>query len=397
MLDAVSHLDVRTLMVVLLWGNMLSAVLFLAYYGTVSRRSRAGVIYLPAKGVQSLAYLLLLSRDQLPDSISVILGNCFLMIGFYLEALTMLSVIEELRPNFLPLTIILAMCIAGFVASEHIYPNSSLRVAVASICMFMILIFPNLRMMVSRNTTKFKRLVGVFYTLLLAVLLPRAFVAITGGLSILTNSRIQTITFMSMVLILIFGLPAYLLLIKEQADQMLCVMATTDYLTGLPNRYVFLEAAERVFERSRIARQNVAVIFFDVDYFKTINDTHGHAFGDTVLTQLGRVIRESIRPSDLSSRYGGEEFVLLLPDAGSDSAGKVAQRLRDAIAHTIFPGHADFSLTISVGIKEGVPEKGDTLELYISQADTAMYSAKRSGRDQVVEFDPLLTYACDIT
>lgn len=383
-------------MVVLLWGNVLSAILFLAYYGTVSRRGNSGVIYLPAKCIQALAYLLLLSREHVPDSLSVILGNCLLMLGFYLEALTMLSVIEELRPNFLPLTVILMMCIAGFVASEHIYPNSSLRVAVSSVCVFMIVIFPNLRMMVSRNTTKFKRLVGVFYTLLLVVLLPRAYVAITGGLSILTNSHIQTFTFMAMVLILLFGLPAYLLLIKEKSDQMLCVMATTDYLTGLANRYVFLEAAERTFERCRIASQSIAVIFFDVDFFKNINDTYGHAFGDVVLTQLGRIIRESIRPSDLSSRYGGEEFVILLPDAGGETAGKVAQRIRDAIAQTVFPGHADFSLTISVGIKDGVPEKGDSLALFIGQADTAMYSAKRSGRDKVVEFNPLLNYACDI-
>ncbi len=383
-------------MVVLLWGNLLSAVLFLAYYGTVSRRSSSGVIYLPAKGIQALSYLLLLSRGQIPDTISVVVGNCLLMVGFYLEALTMLSVIEELRPNFFAITTILLMCIAGFIASEHIFPNPSLRVAVASICVFLIVVFPNLRLMLSRNTTKFKRLVGVFYCLLLAILLPRAYVAITGGLSILTNSHVQTVTFMAMVLILIFGLPAYLLLIKEQSDQMLCVMATTDYLTGLHNRYVFLEAAERAFERCRIARQSVAVIFFDVDYFKKINDTYGHAFGDIVLTQIGRIIRESIRPSDLSCRYGGEEFVILLPDADKASASKVAQRIRTAIAQSAFPGHADVALTVSVGIKDGVPEKGDTLTLYIGQADTAMYSAKRSGRDRVVEFNPTLNYACDL-
>lgn len=294
-----------------------------------------------------------------------------------------------------PVTFILILCVVGFSVIEYLYQDSSLRVAVSSMCVFLIFFIPNIRLFVSKNTSTFKRSVGLFYLLFLLVLLPRTYIALTRDMSILTNSLVQTLTFMCLVLLLIFSLSAYLLLMKEQADSVINVMATTDYLTGLSNRYRFLETAERAFERCRFDGNSVAVVFFDIDYFKNINDTYGHAFGDTVLMMLGRIVRECVRPTDLSCRYGGEEFVIFLPDSTKLTAVKIAERIRSAIAAEVFSEHPDFHFTISVGVMDGVPKAGDSLELFVGQADAAMYSAKKSGRDQIIEYDPVYNFVCE--
>lgn len=395
MLESILQLDVKTLMVVLLLGNLVSVALIVSYYCTETSDLSIGKQYLPAKLFQAAAYFLLLYRSQISDFSSVYLGNCFLMFGFYLEALTMMTIIQEFRSMVYPLTGIMIVSCTIFCLSEYFYHDPSIRVACSSLCVFMIFFLPNIRMLVSRNTTFFKQSVGFFYLLFMIILLPRAYFALTHDMNILTNSLIQVLTFMSQVLLLIFSLSAYLLLIKEQSDRVINVMANTDYLTGLLNRYRFMEAAERAFERCRFDGKSAAVVFFDIDYFKAINDSYGHAFGDMVLMVLGKIVRDSVRPTDLCCRYGGEEFVIFLPDATKLTANKVAERIRSMIAEKEFEDHPGFSYTISVGIMDAVPQPGDSLELYVSQADAAMYAAKKSGRDQIMEYDPMLNFMWD--
>lgn len=390
MLDSILQLDVKTLMVVLFWGNLVSGLLILTYHCTGARDVGAGLLhFLPAKLFQAFAYLFLMSRGQISDLVSVHLGNTFLMIGFYLEALTIMALIQEFRAGLFPLTAILIAGVVSFNAVELFSRNPSLRVAYASVCVFLIFLIPNLRLLVSRNTTRFKQFVGLFYLAFLAVLLPRAFYAVTRDMDILTNSAIQALTFMSLVLLMIFSFSAFLLLMKDQAYKAVNMMATTDYLTGLYNRYRFLEAAGRAFERCRFNGASVALLFFDIDHFKDVNDTYGHGFGDAVLMDLGRMVRESVRPTDLCCRYGGEEFVIFLPDADVAAAMKIAERLRQTIAEAKFDEHPEFTFTISVGVVDGVPRPEDSLELYVGQADAAMYSAKKTGRDRVVAYDSL--------
>lgn len=398
MIESLLTLDVRTLVAVLFLGNAISVGLIFAYYwrGRRDRDSRISDHYLPAKACQAAAYALLMSRGVLPDVVSVNLGNTLLLFGFYLEAIAMLATIQENGFSEKLLGGIAAVCIVAFNVMEFVRPDSSLRVAVASLCVFLILVIPCIRLFISKNSTSFKRLVGVFYMFFLVLQLPRAFYALAGDTSVLANSPIQALTFLALVLLLIFSLPAYLLLMKERTDKIIAAMASTDFLTGLSNRYFFLEAAERAFARLKVDGKSVAVLFMDIDYFKNVNDTYGHSFGDAVLVALGRVVRECVRPTDLTCRYGGEEFVVLLPDANKFHAFKVADRIRRVIAKAEFPDNPDFSFRVSVGVTDGIPERDDSLELFINRADSALYTAKRSGRDQVVEYDPVSTFLSDI-
>ncbi len=311
MLDFFLNLDARTLLMVLFAGNMISVGLISAfYYAADTGRDWASSRHLfLAKALMGVGFFLMLERNFVSPLVSVNLGNTINFIGFYFEALSMLRILNETqlaRRYLLPVSVI---GILGFNVIEFLYADTSLRVASASICLILILSLPCARLFVSPNSGKFKRWVGVLYLCILVMLFPRTVYALTTDMHLFTNAYIQTLTFLAMALQLVFSLPAYLLLIKEDSDQIIARMATTDMLTGLPNRYSFLDSAQRVFLRSRFSGGMLSVLFLDIDFFKAINDKYGHSFGDEVLAAVGHSIRDCLRPTDLSCRYGGGEVV----------------------------------------------------------------------------------------
>jgi two-component system, cell cycle response regulator len=160
-------------------------------------------------------------------------------------------------------------------------------------------------------------------------------------------------------------------------------LATIDVLTELANRRHFTEQATRLLARCRRTATPVALLMFDIDRFKLINDRYGHAAGDHALCRVAAICREVLRPGDLVARWGGEEFAVLLPELDLDAAADVADRLRRAIAGTLIRlDGVDFGFTISIGLVacgEAAP-----LEQLINQADGALYEAKLQGRDRVM-------------
>ncbi len=163
-------------------------------------------------------------------------------------------------------------------------------------------------------------------------------------------------------------------------------LAATDPLTELPNRRFFVQTANRELERVRRFGGSVSVIMLDVDHFKSVNDTYGHALGDEALRCLTRVCKELIRQIDVLARYGGEEFVILLPGTEEAAASSVAEKLRSAIADMpVSDGRNHIKLTASFGVAQLRP--GDQgIEAGLARADTALYAAKHSGRNCVKSF-----------
>jgi diguanylate cyclase (GGDEF)-like protein len=165
-------------------------------------------------------------------------------------------------------------------------------------------------------------------------------------------------------------------------------MATTDALTGLPNRRTFMRRLEEEFARvKRFGAHQVAVLMLDLDYFKSINDTHGHAAGDEVLRQVAMLIRNETRRVDLCSRLGGEEFAILLVGATLVAASEFAERLRGKIAAAaiIHDGKA-ISVTVSIGIAAMKPSD-NAADAALLRADGALYHAKDFGRNRVKVVD----------
>ena len=166
-------------------------------------------------------------------------------------------------------------------------------------------------------------------------------------------------------------------------------LATTDPLTGLLNRRQFFSVAARTCEQSRRYDHPLSLILIDIDHFKRVNDTFGHAAGDRVLQEVARIGRETVRQSDLLARYGGEEFIVLLPETASDQACEVAERLRLGIGGApLFVLEQSLRITISLGVSP-VPVNSEVglspagvIEQAVARADQALYQSKNAGRNR---------------
>jgi len=153
-------------------------------------------------------------------------------------------------------------------------------------------------------------------------------------------------------------------------------MATHDALTGTLNRRAILDFCEDEHERSLRYGQTFSLMMIDLDHFKSVNDTHGHQHGDRVLVHFVECTRAALRRADRFGRYGGEEFLVLLPNTAIDAALPVAERIHAALA----TGHAlDCQLSIGIATWQN---PGDTLDAMLARADKALYQAKAQGRNQ---------------
>ena len=175
-----------------------------------------------------------------------------------------------------------------------------------------------------------------------------------------------------------------LILALDQAMVRLEELAMTDPLTGIRNRRCFMQAAALEFERATRHSRPMAVVLIDVDHFKRINDRYGHQVGDKALIDIAQACQATLRKTDLLARFGGEEFIVLLPETGQREAVRLAERMRSAVATDVqLPDRARTGVvTISLGAV-ALSRATPTLDLLIQAADQALYDAKRAGRDRV--------------
>jgi len=175
----------------------------------------------------------------------------------------------------------------------------------------------------------------------------------------------------------------------KESNQRLLEMSQIDPLTGLYNRRHMMTTLEAELDRSNRISSPFSLVMVDLDHFKKVNDTYGHQQGDVVLKSTSWVIKEQLRQYDSASRFGGEEFILLLPETSLDEAVNVAERLRQAICNIQFSGSVtDLKISASLGVAAIPHQKINTSEDLIRQADDALYHAKSKGRNRV-ESTPL--------
>jgi diguanylate cyclase (GGDEF)-like protein/PAS domain S-box-containing protein len=167
---------------------------------------------------------------------------------------------------------------------------------------------------------------------------------------------------------------------RHRSEERLAHLAFHDPLTGLPNRRTLEEQLEREIARARREHVSLAALYIDVDHFKLVNDSLGHAAGDDVLVQLAERIRGVTRAGDLLARLGGDEFMLICAGTGTEGAEAAAAKILAALDPTFLVGGVEFKLGASIGIAVG-PADGDTASDLVQHADAAMYQAKREGRD----------------
>ncbi len=172
---------------------------------------------------------------------------------------------------------------------------------------------------------------------------------------------------------------------SRKVMQQMAEMSTRDVLTGLYNRRYFYESLDREMSRCGRTRSDMSLCMMDLGHFKNINDSLGHPAGDMVLAGFAKLLKEWIRQSDMACRYGGEEFVVILPDTDMHQAAGVCERFRETLnQRTFYYNQTPIQVTVSIGISSLAAPTTKSAEMLVRAADEALYQAKKQGRNRVV-------------
>ena len=225
---------------------------------------------------------------------------------------------------------------------------------------------------------------------------------IRGGISV-TSSATETagkikesrlflifaaILIISLILAIIYLVARSFITDLRTAETKLVEMATQDFLTGLLNRRETFRRLDEELQRSRRLATPFSVLLLDLDHFKQVNDVHGHSAGDLVLQAVAAALRQGVRPYDLCCRYGGEEFLVILPETALEDAAGIAERLRRDIENLKITAAKETALQITASIGAAALLGHETIDQLIARADEAMYNAKSTGRNRVCLAEP---------
>jgi diguanylate cyclase (GGDEF)-like protein len=170
----------------------------------------------------------------------------------------------------------------------------------------------------------------------------------------------------------------------EKAQEELKLLASTDPMTKLYNRRYFMQVSESLLSLAKREDRPISLMMLDIDKFKNINDTYGHKIGDEVIIKLSELLQEKSRKSDIVCRWGGEEFVILLPNTEIEGATIIAEKIREVVDSLALPvKEKEIHFSVSIGVSQFKNNSEINLEATINRADEALYEAKNSGRNRV--------------
>lgn len=352
--------------------------------GNDRRREGLG-LWAVALLMQALAYVLLAGRGKLPDAISIVLANT-LLAGVFA---CVLGSAFQFKGRALPWVRMLVPVAATALLYAAFVENYTARLVLAGIIFPLQLAMPlwELCHPGQQRTGRGAWLVAAGLLLQAVVLVVRAALAANGampGESLMQDSLAQHVTFLSTFITVQASSFGFVLMAKDRADEANRRLAAQDPLTGVPNRRSTIATLDRSVAQAVRAGEQLALMMVDIDHFKRINDGLGHLVGDQVLCRVVEVLRERLRTQDLVGRYGGEEFLVLLPHTPLAGALELAGQLRAAVeqAKFVFEGRG-VPVTLSIGVVGGRLEPGDSWDGLIAAADEAMYRAKHAGRNRV--------------
>ncbi len=358
----------------------------------VTSRGKVGSIWMVMPGLSAIAGMILMAlRSHIPDVISIGLANPLLLLGFAF-LYRGYSVQVQSRERYWWLLIVMAVAADGpLLWFRYGDRNLAHRVAIMNFCIaigslacFKVLARAN------EQSMRFSASISAACLAMYAALnFAHAFAIWPASLpDALFGPGVFRPWFLPINMVLLTGLAVGQIWIVAARHQMaLASYAYTDMLTGVLNRRALEEKADRAIVRSRRGSQQLAVVLFDLDEFKTANDTLGHHYGDAVLRSVAMALRQVVRSGDLVARIGGDEFVVLLPETSPEVALGIAERLRGEIERldVVDEGkrmklHASFG----VAVLDNVPEA--SWRTLMARADEALYSAKRAGGNQVASW-----------
>jgi diguanylate cyclase (GGDEF)-like protein len=322
------------------------------------------------------ATLLIAARGSIADFWSILVANALLITGmllFYAGTRIFFGALMNWRLWFT----LLGISVAGVAVTIYVYPGITGRLIVIAGSM-MVMHVAQLRFLAGMGksaTVRYLQLVLVVHVLVLGL---RQITALTSPISenILDPSMMQMFYLVSFVATQLLLEIAAVILAAERLRTDLEFLATRDGLTQTWNRRAFL-LAEREIELCRRHGHRLSLLMMDLDHFKKVNDAHGHQYGDEVLRTFSQTTSAQIRTTDYLGRYGGEEFIVLLPLTRLDTALGLAERIRKAVAEA-----PPQFCTVSIGVTDWRGAQ-DNLDGMLARADEALYRAKQAGRNRV--------------
>jgi diguanylate cyclase (GGDEF)-like protein len=327
--------------------------------------------------------LLFALRPWIPSFLTILLAN-FLLFASLLLVYRATAMVGKQRGSFLPWGVgICAATLPAFIYYTYFHVALVPRILISSGVLDMIAIATSISLFRyrSQHAVYSARVLGCLQIADALLHVVRCiFTVIYPPSDMVHLDPVQTgYSYLHLIFCIATGCGVLWLSICEQRRE-LQRMARTDSLTGLLNRRSFDEILQRDLQRCRRAGNTTGLILVDLDYFKAINDTHGHAAGDEVIRRVADVLERGTRPIDALARYGGEEFIILLRDSALEDALGIAERLRKEIESLPAP-KAGLKITASLGV--AISRLDETMAELIDRCDQALYESKRAGRNLV--------------
>lgn len=327
--------------------------------------------------------MLIGAHGKIPNALTTILGNCAILYSAVLSYWGSQCFYQQPTTHKF-WAVLVALCAPVFAWLTFINPDYPLRVQVFSLVMIAILM---------AHTALMRRSVAVndFARVAVVVLGIQIFFLLLRTVTLAMDNAIQGVfdpSVMQVVHLMAYAFAGLLLTVNQvlmASERMRAEfehVATHDQLTGALSRGAVIEACEQELERCQRHGRVLSLMMMDLDNFKTINDTHGHLVGDRVLIDFVKQVLGQLRRPDKLGRFGGEEFVLLLPETPMDEASRVAERIRENIQKN----RGELSCTVSIGVVTAVTGK-ESMDDLVARADGALYRAKKAGRNRV-ELEP---------
>ena len=382
--------DIFTLIAILALTHLLSTTsLAVVWYVT---KSMPGVgMWTIGRLLGTIAMIVVAMRVHIPLEWSVIVGTGLLMIGYYVLLIGFRNFMGR-KPYshtpFILLFIVFVLLMSYFVIPENNLPARATLATVYTLLYSLLVVrsvWPRKNEGVRISCKLMAGLFalhGVFYLVILILSLAD----LIGSNFMESSLGTQSILIEGIAFSVLTGM-TYITMTTEHLQQDLKRQATIDPLTGTYNRRAFYSLAGHAFARQRRDGDDLSLICLDLDHFKKVNDAWGHSVGDQVLKAVVDVISESKREQDILARFGGEEFIILMPSTPQKDAARLAERIRHSIEQTpIHTGTQALSLTVSLGVASIDKKAAPSIDTLIANADKALYLAKQGGRNGVVVY-----------
>jgi diguanylate cyclase (GGDEF)-like protein len=378
------QIDLQTLLTVTVVATAIAGLLLL-FSWTQFRNTPALALWGGGFILGTIAAALIIARGQVPDFWSIEIGNAVLALAYG----TMWAGVRSFEGRSIPLPILCAGAVLWLLAcqSESFYGSAESRVVLRALIVGAYLLLSAWELSRSRDQGLYSR----WPVIIVLVVHAAVFFGRTSLVGTWAATPESLTPRSDWILLLAFeGLfftfcVAYLLgsMAQERVAQRHKNEAHADPLTGVANRRAFFSHGEAIVKRTKIARQSVSLLLFDLDSFKSINDTHGHLAGDRMLREFCHLASQVLRPGDLFGRVGGEEFACVLASTGVKEAERIAERIRRSFASSqlVLEG-VPIQGTVSIGIAS-LHDGSQTLSGLILAADQALYRAKAGGRNRI--------------